>query len=228
VPGIEDLYDVAKVLGRDVSEFLPRELTDRPLKGLMRAIAAELPVGERLQASLEIFLRGVAMSLPPKREIELDADEPEELAVKLLKKARVDRPPVDVVGLARRCGLRVVPWAAMDAPISGMLVQLEGPLIIYNGSDVAERQRFTVAHELGHYLMNHLREFHVDLTAPVGEERPGYKRNQEKAANAFAAELLMPAAWMNKQRRESLDDLATRFEVSEIAMGYRMNSLGLS
>jgi Zn-dependent peptidase ImmA (M78 family)/transcriptional regulator with XRE-family HTH domain len=52
----------------------------------------------------------------------------------------------------------------------------EDPLVLLNLGTPAERQRFTLAHELGHMVMHHVPH-----------------KDQEKQANAFAAELLMPA-----------------------------------
>lgn len=119
----------------------------------------------------------------------------------------------------------------MDGAISGILVLLDdGPVIAFNGSHPAERQRFTVAHELGHLLLGHLKTFHVDLSAPIdSHKRPGYSRSHERGANEFAANLLMPEAWVRERiDGEPLEVLASRtFEVSELAFGYRLMNLGI-
>jgi Zn-dependent peptidase ImmA (M78 family) len=115
--------------------------------------------------------------------------------------------------------------------MSGILVALEdAPLIAYNGSHPTGRQRFTIAHELGHLVLGHLDELHVDVSAREGsDERPGYDSAQEKAANEFAANLLMPAPWVKARASagEPPDHMAGLFQVSDLALGYRFMSLGI-
>jgi Zn-dependent peptidase ImmA (M78 family) len=80
-------------------------------------------------------------------------------------------------------------------------------------------------------LLRHHDRFHVDLSASteVGEP-PGYNWLHEREANEFAADLLMPAAMVRRHAGAvaSPRDLAEAFEVSPIAMSYRLQNLGLS
>jgi uncharacterized protein DUF955 len=63
------------------------------------------------------------------------------------------------------------------------------PLVVVNGRQPLVRQRFTLAHELGHHRMGH--GYVVDDPAAIA----GRARSRaEVAANAFAAELLLPRA----------------------------------
>lgn len=230
LPSLEDLYDLAYVLDRDVYDFLPRRRLEPPLRGLLRAMHEQLPMGARFRAALEIFIKSAAATETPQAIVEISSDDPESAAGTLLDACSVTRPPVDVVAVAKECGTRVAGWEAMDEAISGLLVQLDdGPLIVFNGKRPHGRQRFTVAHELGHFLLGHSREFHVDLSSPLGsEDRPGYHRRQEKAANTFAANLLMPEEWVREHSSKgTIESVAVRFQVSEIAMGYRLLGLGI-
>ncbi|RME85388.1 MAG: ImmA/IrrE family metallo-endopeptidase [Zetaproteobacteria bacterium] len=91
------------------------------------------------------------------------------------------------------------------------------------------RKRFTIAHELGHLALGHAR---------LGEE---YKRRdwlsslgvdeEERDANLFAAEFLMPAQFVEKafyhDEIKDIAELARLFFVSEVAMLNRLQSLGL-
>jgi hypothetical protein len=145
-------------------------------------------------------------------------------------------PPLDVEELAGSlCRLRVC--AADDlAPIAGQApgVQLSGVLlpsrweIWIRRDEPTPRRRFTVAHEIGHHLL------HSDgatvLCRPSDVETArGDLRDREREANRFAAELLMPEELV----REAVDRdgpnpiaLSARFQVSDVAMGYRLVTLG--
>jgi len=114
---------------------------------------------------------------------------------------------------------------------SGAATRLYHELIV-NDQDLPPRQRFTAAHELGHfYLRTHDRgdqqtfdwvDYRDDLsttgTDPV-----------EVFCNSFAATLLMPEPWVRWEagRCNSINALASRFEVSQEAMRYRLANIGL-
>ena len=84
---------------------------------------------------------------------------------------------------------------------SGLILGLDGrrpkPLILVSSAENAQRQRFTLAHELGHYLMPwHLgTDFFCDTTDRRADLSP--KNADEPEANRFAAELLVPSAWLD-------------------------------
>ena len=95
------------------------------------------------------------------------------------------------------------------------------------------RQRFTVAHELGHLVFADNRDLFMDFveaeTAALAEN--SRQRMLETKANQFAADLLMPRQWIRddvRLRGPELALLARRFEVSEQAMWFRLLALGLA
>jgi len=100
-----------------------------------------------------------------------------------------------------------------------------------NGTRVPVRQRFTLAHELGH-----LRCAHVGSIPPESFLTLNGKQtdSREIQANAFAAEFLAPAAGITAHlggREAELEDvvgLAILHRISSIAALYRLNSLGLT
>ena len=60
------------------------------------------------------------------------------------------------------------------------------------------------------------------------ETPPGYNWEQEREANYFAAELLMPADCLREDApKHSAARLAQRYKVSIEAMGFRLKNLGL-
>ena len=93
--------------------------------------------------------------------------------------------------------------------------------IYINRKEPEYRQRFTVAHELGHCLLEHGARNRVNKTL----EAPDHC---EREANQFAAELLMPEYAVKKLAPDNgLDMLAWYFDVSTTAMYFRMKNLGL-
>jgi len=116
-----------------------------------------------------------------------------------------------------------------ERTVSGvLLVKEQEKTIVVNKNDVPERQRFTVAHELGHYFL------HFDKNS--SEENVlisfrGERNKEEYQADMFAAELLMPEELL-RTRYEDLavpyvSTLAKQFNVSSAAMRYRLDTLNM-
>ncbi len=130
---------------------------------------------------------------------------------------------------------------ALEDSVSGMLVIKDGNAVIgVNMNHHPNRQRFTIAHELGHYLLHsNSSKIFIDA-APIffrDETSSNGSRSQEIQANTFAAELLMPDAILKEQLRthplDPFDDMAVRrlasqFEVSVQALTIRLTKLGLT
>jgi Zn-dependent peptidase ImmA (M78 family) len=107
-----------------------------------------------------------------------------------------------------------------------LIEQVGGAVIAVNGEHAPTRQRFTIAHELGHHLLGHTERFHLNLSDGTS---PEHNYRLERAANEFAADLLMPRRLLAGafEANSSTSALASMFEVSDIAMGYRLVNLGL-
>jgi Zn-dependent peptidase ImmA (M78 family) len=166
----------------------------------------------------------------------------EERVRDLLLEHNVDRVPVPVEAIARAVGLPIVE-SEMEADVSGALIRsgnLQG--IAVNASQAPVRKRFTIAHELAHFLLSHVDKDHVDWHFTVirrDRSSSEAEDDQEIAANFFAASLLMPKHILRKDveghrhfdGEVQLDDtdvllLAKRYKVSEAAMRYRLQNLG--
>lgn len=97
-------------------------------------------------------------------------------------------------------------------------------VITINKNHHANRQRFTMAHELGHYILNHGTK--EDTLYRNGETDP-----DEIEANVFAAEILMPTGVIRhliyEQGITKVSELAEKLWVSESAMIYRLKNLGI-
>lgn len=153
------------------------------------------------------------------------------MAIKLAKQAlelsKNTNPPVsinEVVKALQRFSHKIVVRSLpLSDGFSGQIVQMpEITGIMYNSNHSQHRQRYTVAHELGHFMMNHT------LSATYKEIiNLKNKLKIEKEANIFAAELLMPKDLIKKtlkERKCNVKDLATLFDVSEEAMWFKLES----
>ncbi len=113
--------------------------------------------------------------------------------------------------------------------IAGAYWMVRGtPFMVVNCDESVERQRFTLAHEFGHYRMGHGNR--VDATLGWGEADP-----VEVQANYFAGSFLVPApAFANALERlgrpeidfDVIVSLAATFGVSAKAMRVRLETLG--
>jgi Zn-dependent peptidase ImmA (M78 family)/transcriptional regulator with XRE-family HTH domain len=103
-------------------------------------------------------------------------------------------------------------------------------LILASTSSVPWRQRFTIAHELGHLLSQDDHGLHLDEDIFAAEHR---RRPSEQGANAFAAALLMPTDLLRQAvgstglTDESFAALACRLRVSPSALAVRLSQLRL-
>jgi len=156
---------------------------------------------------------------------------PEALATAVLQSYWDGVLPVDPQKIARKLGVHIVQRSAWDEGWRGKSghFHFDGtvPVIEYNTDEIETRQRFTIAHELGHFLLGD-RDAPRDGPASFGS---GQREPREIRANRFAAALLMPAAAVRtlflSGRCDSVDSLAAQFKVSKAAMGFRLANLRL-
>lgn len=140
--------------------------------------------------------------------------------------------PVDLLGLARDLGIEVND-SFLDADVSGELLKTDAGSyqINLNCFDPPTRQRFTLAHEIGHFLL------HKDLIGDGLDDDKAYRSTQkgryfntrigpaqETEANKFAAQLLMPSDLINALRAQGKNrtEMAEALGVSEHALAIRL------
>jgi Zn-dependent peptidase ImmA (M78 family) len=136
--------------------------------------------------------------------------------------------PVNVVGIAERLGVNV--WEDdLPRPISGKLFldKLNGGSsgfsIVINRAESHPRKRFTVAHEIAHFILHR-----NDLKDGIVEDalfRGALSSKKETEANQLAADILMPFHLIKKLMSEgtrTLSELAEALEVSKPAMAIRL------
>lgn len=141
------------------------------------------------------------------------------------------RLPVDPFLIARRLGLRVY-VSELDDGVSGMLIKRSGyddPEIHLNAADSRNRQRFTCAHEIGHYMARTAAGNDGELWRYVDRRDDLASRGkdpEEIYANQFAANLLMPKDLVERMKSEhAVATLAYEFGVSSDAMNFRLDNL---
>ena len=134
--------------------------------------------------------------------------------------------PVDVYEIARKMKITILEDPFLS--VSGELNLEDKPLIKINTSENFLRQRFTMAHELGHFVLNHGSRFRD----PVSNFFSNIPDEKEVQANRFAAALLMPEPairfFINNEKNLTTQKLAEYFKVSSTAMVYRLKNLGIS
>ncbi|WAS96392.1 ImmA/IrrE family metallo-endopeptidase [Nannocystis punicea] len=151
--------------------------------------------------------------------------------------------PVNPVVLANKLGIRVMRAFFSEENFSGLIARRSeaGTTILVNEKDHPIRQRFTIAHELGHALL-HLqdqeefvdRDSNFFRSSPYSNEAEWtLERRREFEANVFASELLMPSVlvkelWYRLPREERVvKNMAVILGVSEEAIGYKLADLRL-
>ena len=160
---------------------------------------------------------------------------------KLLEQYGVTLAPVPVERIARSLDAQLR-FSPLDEELSGMIYVKGGtPIIGVNALHHPNRQRFTIAHECGHLVLHRAeitKEIHVDKGFPTMLMRDSVSATgvdeMEVEANLFAAELLMPASFLERSLKHQpidIDDeaavaaLAKEYKVSASAMRFRLGNL---
>lgn len=188
---------------------------------------SSLPVSQarRLRATLELtrlqigslFEEWFGARRPPSvRPSEDGYVSPEDIARQVRLLAEPSAGPLNsVTALAESLGVGLVEleFEASKLDAIGTAQDGERPLILLNKASSGDRRRFTLAHEIGHVVMH---------TVPAVD--------QEREADRFASELLMPAASIAGEldglTREQLPALKKRWGVSMAAVIRRSRDLG--
>jgi Zn-dependent peptidase ImmA (M78 family) len=141
--------------------------------------------------------------------------------------------PLDIVAVAKKIfNMNLIDNKDLGKSVSGFLEKINDKWCIYvNKYENEQRKRFTIAHEIGHFVLhkdsyflnnNYIYDqifFRDENTSPM-----------EREANNFASDLLMPEDVFNRYIREgfnTISKLADKFKLSTSAVKYRAYKLGL-
>jgi Zn-dependent peptidase ImmA (M78 family) len=167
------------------------------------------------------------------------------LVEKLLDRFHITEGTVPVDRIVKSLGIRIK-LDEVDDDLSGFLVRekkgAKRSIIGANKSHHPHRQRFTIAHELGHFLLHegetvHLDDYRQAFTISLRNSQSAKgDNNDEREANLFAAELLMPYRFLTHDLKdvnldllddsELLEKLARKYKVSVQALTFRLSNLG--
>ncbi|WP_194915349.1 ImmA/IrrE family metallo-endopeptidase [Catenulispora rubra] len=145
--------------------------------------------------------------------------------------------PIDPQDIAEALGVVVVE-APMSSDMSGMLVREPTRIVIgVNNDHSPSRQRFTIAHEIGHLRLHKGRSMIMDSDVRVNfrDNASSLATDREEIeANRFAAALLMPEhmvrSWIAAESfdsaKELVEQLAVNLKASRQAVNFRLVNLG--
>ena len=156
-----------------------------------------------------------------------DINTPDDV-IKIALHGGIETEPLDIPELVKLLGI-IMKFEPMKGDDSGSLRKDKKTGIwhmVVNSLHHPHRQRFTIAHEIGHHVKHgaFADEF-IDTTFFRNDE----SNKQEAEANAFAAELLMPTnkfnAFINAGNTQ-VEDISKHFLVSSMAVRIRAKQLG--
>lgn len=149
--------------------------------------------------------------------------------------------PINIDKIIKNQGLKLVPYDAEG--VSGILmIEQNNTTIGYAKHESPKRQRFTKAHELGHFMLHRGGNLFIDKDfKTMYRPSTGVPSSewQEWEANEFAACILMPEHLVKEEMKKIqidyvdesdsswIEQLAEKFDVSVSAMSIRISRLGL-
>jgi len=150
-----------------------------------------------------------------------EKDTPQIIAHKVRKAWRIEKPLInDTVKLLEKNGIAIASFNFGTERVDSrcVLTETKFPIIIYNKAMLGDRQRFSLAYQLGHLVMH--------TAANVN-----WERDIAHEANLFAAEFLMPESEIRKDFENDitlplLAELKLKWKASMISLLYRADDLG--
>lgn len=159
----------------------------------------------------------------------------ESAARQLLEECGIAERPVDPVALAEQLGAIVI-VQDMAADVYGMLLRRDGQVSIgVNGTLPEARQRFALAHAVGHLVLHRRRPLILDVENrfTLADASCLATEREEAEVNRFASALLMPEVGLRAAVREAqapgsdlVACLAKQYGVTNSVAAYRLMGSG--
>ncbi len=163
-----------------------------------------------------------------------DKDLVRAVALDVLAEHGVERAPVDPFAIAESLGIVVQASDKLEGSFSGCLLQSGASFGILYSTGIQNKgyQRFTVAHEVGHFSLTDHHRVLFEKGA-LHRSESGFTSGvwYEREADLFGVELLIPEFLFHKHRREfptgldGVKGLAELFQTSLTATGIRYATL---
>lgn len=145
-----------------------------------------------------------------------------DLAWQVLLRENVTELPVDIVGLCKGMGIRVQHYTPTDDNDGYSVILFGNPRIFVSRECSPERQRFTIAHELGHILLGHVGKHQLVNREPSGTDNP-----IEHEANVFASRILAPACVLWALNARTPGEIAALCRISYQSAAFRARRMEL-
>lgn len=140
-----------------------------------------------------------------------------DLAWRLLLDLQIRELPVSTFDVCRQLGIPIKLYDAPEGEEGYSTIVGGRPIILVRAGGYPPRQRFTVAHELGHILAGHIGRYTLVNREPSAADKP-----IEQVANVFAARLLAPACVLWGCGVRSAENIQQLCQISRQAAEYRM------
>lgn len=138
--------------------------------------------------------------------------------------------PIPVNAIADKLDIEIKYDEELDKQTSGYLKFKDNRWTIgVNAKHHIGRQRYIIAHEIGHYMLHKQHAMTEGIMQDSTLFKTNEKDNREIAANNFANNLLMPEEAFNREIKAgmtSIDSLSQHFDVCSLAIRYRAKELG--
>lgn len=139
---------------------------------------------------------------------------------RLLIDLGISELPINTVKVCAELGIKLHYYEPTDES-DGMSCYINNiPHIFVSSAVLPERRRFTVAHEIGHIILNHVGKFELVNREPTLQDNP-----IEQAANVFASRLLAPACVLWGCNIHSSEEIQQLCKISKTAAEYRMQRM---
>ena len=131
--------------------------------------------------------------------------------------------PVSMTEICKKLEIDVILTGSLGRSGDGKTLMLNGiPHVLLDETTSSERQRFTLAHEVGHILLGHVGKYNLVNREPSPNDNP-----IEQEANVLASRLLAPACVLWALDIHSADEIAELCKISKAAAQFRAERMAV-
>ena len=160
--------------------------------------------------------------------------DPRARAAEVIEDLNLKLLPIPLEKIVKKYNATIIERTDFGDDLCGMIIKQDGKFVIgVNKNHPATRQRFTIAHEIGHMLMHSeiIDKVHIDKTFNYSLKRDGRSKigedRMEIQANQFAAELLMPSKFLQKELESGYVDFENGFEAIAKKYGVSVQAMSI-